>query len=88
MNATKVGWGSELIIAADLTKKGYDVYLGFSGHYDMVAMKNEMRYTVEVKTSSTGRADYHRVTNTPDILALVCKNCIRYFGSNRRPIDI
>jgi hypothetical protein len=88
ISPTKQGRQSELVVAADLTKHGYDVYLGFSGHYDMIAMKNEMRYTIEVKTSSRGRPDYHRVTNAPDLLALVCDSGIKYFGSNHRPVEI
>ena len=73
-NQCKIGWASELLVASDLTSKGYDVYLGVSGRYDLIAMKNDMFYRVEVKTSKTMRMDWHRFTNQPDIVALVSMN--------------
>lgn len=71
MSPTKQGWRSELLVAADLTKMDYDVYLGYSGQYDMIAIKKGMLYRVEVKTSRTMRMDWHRVKYEIDILALV-----------------
>jgi Holliday junction resolvase len=79
MNNCKYGWSSELKVAADLTDRGYDVYLGFSGKYDLIAMKSDIFYRVEVKTSKHMKMDWHRFTNTPDIVALVSpKGVIQY----------
>jgi Holliday junction resolvase-like predicted endonuclease len=62
---------SELRVAADLTMKGYDVYLGFSGQYDMIATKSGLFHRVEVKTSRTMRMDWARIKHEVDILAIV-----------------
>ena len=71
MSPTKQGWISELLVAVDLTKQGYDVYLGYSGQYDMIAIRSSHTYRVEVKTSRTMKMDWHRVKHEVYILALV-----------------
>lgn len=80
MNAMQIGRISEMIVATDLMKQGYDVYLGFYSQYDMIAVKHEMRYSVEVKTSKTMKLDRHRFKYKADICALVSpEGIIKYF---------
>jgi len=83
MNPFQIGYASELLVASDLTKRGYDVYLGFLMKFDLIAIKEDRILKVEVKTITRKRFDSHRVTNDPDLIALVShEGEIRYLKNN------
>lgn len=76
LNSSKLGAISEVYVAFDLMKKGYDVYraLSPSSDSDLVAIKKDVVLTVEVKTgkyNSTGGFNYCKKNIKSSITAVV-----------------
>jgi hypothetical protein len=85
-----VGAIGELIVAADLLKKGYHVFRSCSPSCpcDLAILKDEKLFRVEVKTTQYSRPNsgdslrkkYEAKGNTFDVFAHVSKDGIYYHG--------
>jgi Holliday junction resolvase-like predicted endonuclease len=75
---------SELLAAADLLKRGFEVYrnVSFSGSSDLIIRKENVLQSVEVRTarkdSITGRIYCPKKNLRSDVLALVFKDIVTY----------
>lgn len=84
LDKSNIGTISELLVSADLLKKGYDVFRALSPHSknDLVITKDDKLKTVEVKTGRFYKMTLHyKKSNIADITAVVTlsDNKIFYF---------
>ena len=71
----------ELLVSADLLKKGYEVFRALSPgcSCDLVAMKNEKLIRVEVKTRQKSQGSFSfKTKKKADLLALVMGDKVLY----------
>lgn len=82
MNAHTGAWG-ELAVAADLMQRGYEVFRNLSpaGPVDMVVLKDERLWRVQVKVRTSLTAEHPGC----DVLAVVDDREIKYIGDNFEP---
>ena len=80
-----LGTASELMVALNLTERGYEVFHSYDGKTscDLVILKGGKLQQVEVKSQSrsikNGRAGIQTLKRQADILAVVCNRTISYY---------
>ncbi len=89
----KKGTANELLVAFDLTKKGYEVFHSFDGKTscDFIILKNGCSKRVEVKTRTSPLNPTSKEIITKrkksDILAIVVNMTIYYYPELKEPQD-
>jgi hypothetical protein len=97
LSTVNVGAMSELLVSADLLRRGYDVFRALSqGCYcDLIAVKKNSTLHIEVRTgytsSTTGKMVFpKKKRGTIDIFAICDRNSldIHYLSLDLKPVDI
>ena len=78
-----VGAAGELIVAADLMRKGYSVFRNMSpnGLVDLIASKDDRLWRIQVKVRDSGTSLSEAEDRQCDVLAIVTQNGVpEYYG--------